>query len=81
MKTLKDRVKKTGPEWTKQCIQKGEGSALDFIVIENGTNKETDIHVCAADVESTDHCLIWTESQQTRVTKNRRGRKLRRWRI
>ena len=24
VKTLNDRVKKAGPEWTRQCIQKGE---------------------------------------------------------
>ena len=52
---------------------KGERSVTDFIVIEDGKGKETEIHVCAADVGSTDHCLIWTESQQTRVIKNRRG--------
>ena len=80
MKTLNDRVKKSGPEWTRQCIQKGESSILDFIVVENGSSKETKVHVCAADVGTTDHCLIWTESQQTRVIKNRRGRKLYRWR-
>ena len=36
MKTLNDRVKKAGPEWTRQCVQKGETSVLDFIVIEDG---------------------------------------------
>ena len=50
-------------------------------MIEKGNRKETEIYVCAADVGSTDHRLIWTESQQTRVIKNRRGRKLYRWRI
>ena len=34
------------------------------------------MHVCAADVGSTDQCLIRTESQQTGAIKNRRGRKL-----
>ena len=85
MKTINDRVKKAGPECTiinnRQCIQKGEISVLDFIVMENGNSKEPEIHVCAADVGSTDHCLIWTGSQQTRVIKNRRGRKLYKWRI
>ena len=81
MKTLNDRVKKAEPEWTRQCIQKGESSILDFIVVENGSGKETELHVCAADVGTTDHCLIWTDSRQTRVIKQRRGRKLHRWRI
>ena len=29
---------------------------IDFIVFENGNSKETEIHVCAADVGSTAHC-------------------------
>ena len=49
MKTLNDRVKKAGPEWTIiiQCIQKGELSVLDFIEIYIGNRKETEIDVCA----------------------------------
>ena len=37
MRTLNDGVRKAGPELTinRQCIQKGESSMLDFIVIEN----------------------------------------------
>ena len=49
-------------------------------MLENRKNKETEIHVCAAGVGSTDHGLIWTEIQQTRIMKNRRDRKLHRWR-
>ena len=41
MKTLDDREKRAAPECTGQCIQKGERSVLDFIVIENGNGKET----------------------------------------
>ena len=63
-KTLNDRVKKAGPEWTRQCIQKGEISALDFTVIKNENGRETEVHVCAADVGSTDHCLIWTANRR-----------------
>ncbi|MEP1953909.1 MAG: hypothetical protein ABJJ26_03135 [Algoriphagus sp.] len=81
MKVLNDRVKKSKPERTRQCKRKGENFILDFIVVENGSGKETELHVCAADVGTTDHCLIWTDSQQTRVIKHRRGRKLPRWRI
>ena len=62
MKALNARVNKAGPAWTRQWIQKGERSVLDFIVMENRKSKETEIHVCAADVGSTDHCPIWTES-------------------
>ena len=62
-------------------MQKGESSNLDFIVIENGSSKETEVHVCAADVGTTDHCLKWTNSKQTRIIKNRRGRNLYRWRV
>lgn len=40
-----------------------------------------EVHVCTADVGTTDHCPIWTDSQQTRVIKNRCGRKPYRWRI
>ena len=50
-------------------------------MIEKGSGKETEVHVRAADVGTTDHCLTWTYSQQTRMIKNRRGRKLYRWRI
>ena len=39
------------------------------------------VHVCAEDVGTTDHCLIWTEGQQTRAKRNRWGRKLYKWRI
>ena len=50
-------------------------------MVEHGDSKEMDVHVCAEDVGTTDHCLIWTESQQTRAKRNRRGRKLYKWRI
>ena len=33
------------------------------------------------DVGTTDHSLIWTESQQTKTRRSRRGRKLYKWRI
>ena len=75
METLNDRVIRAEPEWTRQCKQKGESSVLDFIVEEHGSGKETELHVCAADVGTTDHCLLWTDSQQTRAIKHRRGRK------
>ena len=45
MKTLNDRIKKPGPEWTRQCIRKRESSTLDFIVVEKGSSKETEVHV------------------------------------
>ena len=57
MKTLNDRVKKTGPEWTRQRIHMGESAILGFVVVENGS-KETEVHVCAAVVGTTDHCLL-----------------------
>ena len=34
MKTLNERVKKAGPEWTRQWIPKGERSVVDFMVME-----------------------------------------------
>ena len=49
MKTLNDRVKKAEPEWSRQCVQKEESSILDFVVVENGSGKERDLHVCAAE--------------------------------
>ena len=45
---------------------------LDVTVVGNGRSKETEVHACAADVVTTDHCLIWIGSQQTRVIKNNR---------
>ena len=66
MKTWKTVVKKARPEWTinRECIQNGENSILDLIAVENGSSKETGIHVCAADVGATNHCLIWTVSRR-----------------
>ena len=48
METLNDGVKKPGPKWTVQCIKKGESSIIDFIVVEKGSSKETEVHACAA---------------------------------
>ena len=59
MKTLNDNVKKPGPEWTRQCTQKEEIS-IHFMVVKNESSIETEAHECAADVGTTDHCLIWT---------------------
>lgn len=70
MKTLNDRVKKPGPEWTWHCIQKREKYIPDFIVVENGCKKETEEHVWAAYVGTTDHCLTGIDSQPTRVIKH-----------
>ena len=68
MKTLNNSAKKTEPERPRLCIQKGESSTLVFIVVVgNGSGKDTKLHVCAADVGATNHCLIWTDNQQTRV--------------
>ena len=64
METLNDGVKKPGPKWTVQCIKKGESSIIDFIVVEKGSSKETEVHACAADVGTTDHCLIWTVNRR-----------------
>ena len=36
MKTSNDRVEKSEPEWTRQCVQKGESSVHDFTVVEYG---------------------------------------------
>ena len=40
-----------------------------------------EVHVGVKDVGTTDHSLIWTESQQTKTRRSRRGRKLYKWRI
>ena len=80
MKVLNGRVRKTEPEWTRQCFKKGERSILDYIVVENG-GKETEVRVCTTDVGTTDHALVWTALQQTRVIQSRRRRKIYRWRI
>lgn len=39
------------------------------------------VHVCATDMGTADHCLIWTESQLMRARGNGRSRKLCQWRI
>ena len=57
-------------------MQKGGSSILDVILVENRSSKEAEVQVCAADVESTDHDQVWTESRQTRLIKHRRGWKL-----
>ena len=63
-KTLNGRVKEARSQnvINRQCIQKGEISVLDFIVMKNRNSKEAEMHACAADVGRTDNCLIWTES-------------------
>ena len=78
MKTLNDRVKKPGPEWARQCAQRGDSSILDFMVVENGS-KETEVHICAADVGN--ESLPNTDNQQTRIFTIARGRELYRWRV
>ena len=40
-----------------------------------------EVHIGVEDVGTTDHSLIWTESQQTKTRRSRRGRKLYKWRI
>ena len=65
-----------------EAVQKKiERSVLDYIVVEHGSSGEMEVHVCAEDVGTTDHCLIWAESQQTRAKRHRRGRKMYKWRI
>ena len=56
-------------------------SVLDYVVVEYGNSKGMEVHVCPEDVGTTDHYLIWTESQQTRAKINRRDRKLYKLRI
>ena len=83
MKTLNDRVRNPGPEWARQCTRKGESSNVDFLLlvvdVEVVRNRKCMYAQRTKKLQIT--CLIWTDSQQTRVTKNRRGRKLYRWRI
>ena len=40
--------------------KRGECFVLDLWVVENGSSKETEVHVCAADVGTTDLRLIRT---------------------
>ena len=83
MKTLNDRSPRPEAQWTwtRICKDKRERSVLDYIVVEHGSRKEMEVHVGVEDVGTTDHSLIWTESQQTKTRRSRRGRKLYRWRI
>ena len=43
---------------------KGKISILEHIVVNIGSSKETDVHVGAADVGTTDHCLKWTVNRR-----------------
>ena len=54
---------------------------LLYIVVEHGNRKEMEVHVGVEDAGTTDHSLIWTESQQTKARKSRRGRKLYKGRV
>ena len=83
MKTLNDRSPRPEAQWTwtRICKDKRERSVLDYIVVEHGSRKEMEVHIGVEDVGTTDHSLIWTESQQTKTRRSRRGRKLYRWRI
>ena len=81
MKALNDRVRNPGPEWARQCTRKGESSNVDFLLlvvdVEVVRNRKCMYAQRTKKLQIT--CLIWTDSQQTRVTKNRCGRKLYRW--
>lgn len=63
MNTLDDRANKPAPEWTRQCIQQGQCSVLDYSV-ENRRNKEIEVHVRTADPGTTDHCLYGQTSNR-----------------
>ena len=68
MRTLNDRVQKPEAQWTwtRKCKDVRKRSVLDYVVVEYGCSKEMEVHVCPEDIGTTDHYLIWTESQQTR---------------
>ena len=76
MKTLNDGSPRPEAQWTwtRICKDKKERSGLDYIVVEHGNRKEMRVHVGVEDVGTTDHSLIWTESQQTKTRRSRRGR-------
>lgn len=78
---MNSRVHEPGPQWTRQCIQKREIPILDDILIKHGGDEEMKVHVCVVDAGNTDHHLIWTDSQQTKDIKDRRGKKRYKWRI
>ena len=83
LKTLNDRSPRPEAQWTwtRICNDKRERSVLDYIVVEHGNRKEMEVNVGVEDVGTTDHSLIWTESQQTKTRRSRRGRKLYKRRI
>ena len=60
---------------------KRECFVLDYIVVEHGNRKDKEVHVDVVDVGTTNSSLIWTENQQTKAKRSRRGRKLYKWRI
>ena len=69
MKTLNDRSPRPEAQWTwtRICKDKKERSGLDYIVVEHGNRKEMEVYVGVEDVGTTNHSLIWTESQQRKL--------------
>lgn len=70
MKTWKYYVNPTKPYVASQCILNKKSSIMDVIVVQHGNSKHTQVKICAVDVGTTDHCLIWAGSQVTIRIKN-----------
>ena len=85
MKTLNGRVKKADSENRNglgSAHEREKSSSIGFIVVENESSKEADVHVCAADVANYGKLPITGRpSAAESYHKHRRGRGLYRWRI
>ena len=76
------RAQKPEVQWTwTRNTKTRKRSVLDYVVVEYGSSKEMEVHVCPEDVGTTDQYLIWIGSQQTGTKRNRRERELYKWRI
>ena len=62
MKTFNDKSK-TARARTDQ-IMRTKGRKFRSIVDENRGSKEIEVYVCAADVVTTDHRLVWTVNRR-----------------
>ena len=55
LRTLNYRVQKPEAQWTwtRKCQDERKRSGLDYVVVEYGSSKEMEVHVCPEDVGTT----------------------------
>ena len=60
---------------------RNEYSILDYILVDRGITQIPKLHVSAIDIGSTDHFLIWANTDRTRKVESKKQRKVFRWRV